>query len=319
VTSFASQSPALATATAAPAKTRPGATLRTRLARRTWPYLLLAPSLLLLGGFTYLPIVRVFWESLHDQPHGMPQSLFVGLANYVGLFSDDAFLQSVWNNLIYAAATVPISMALALLFALALQRSTRLNAVLRALMLFPSMVPLVAVASLFFFIFLPGVGLLDYYLAKIGLHGANWLGNPDIALWSLIAITVWKNAGYYMLFYMAGLQTMPGEVLEAARIDGANGWQRLRHIIVPLLGPTTAFVLVIALINALTQVDHVIVLTKGGPSNSTKLVLYYIFEQAHENFAAGKAAAASVLSVAFLLALSLASLKTMERGAHGAN
>ena len=98
----------------------------------------------------------------------------------------------------------------------------------------------------------------------------------------------------------------------------ANGWQRLRHIIVPLLAPTTAFVLVIALINALIQVDHVIVLTKGGPSNSTKLVLYYIFEQATQNFAIGKAAAASVLSVAFLLALSVFSLKTMERGAHAA-
>jgi len=280
---------------------------------------LLAPSLLLLAGFTYWPIVRVVWDSLHDRILGQTASQFVGLGNYASLFSDQAFLKAVINNLVYAVGTVPLSMALALLFALALQRSTRANAILRALLLFPSMVPLVAAASLFFFIFLPGVGLFDYYLAKIGLRGANWLGDPDIALWSLIGITVWKNAGYYMLFYLAGLQTLPGDVLEAATIDGANAWQRLRHVIVPLLAPTTAFVLVIALINVLTQVDHVIVLTKGGPSNSTKLVLYYIFEQAHENFAAGKAAAASVLSVAFLLAMSVASLKTMERGAHAAS
>ncbi len=293
--------------------------LRLWLGRVVRPYLLLAPSLLLLAAFTYLPIGRVLWDSLHDRAHGATRSLFVGLDNYIALFSDKAFGQSVINNLIYAAGTVPLSMALALLFALALQRSTRVNSVLRALMLFPSMVPLVAAASLFFFIFLPGVGLFDYYLAKIGLRGANWLGDPDVALWSLIGITVWKNAGYYMLFYLAGLQTMPGDVLEAATIDGANGWQRLRHIIIPLLSPTTAFVLVIALINVLTHVDHVIVLTKGGPSNSTKLVLYYIFEQAHENFAAGKAAAASVLSVAVLLALSVVSLKSMERGTHAAS
>ena len=298
---------------------RPRRALRVRLARRTWPYLLLAPSLVLLAAFTYLPIVRVAWESLHHKTHGMAETLFVGWRNYTDLFSDRAFLQSVTNNLVYAVGTVPASMALALLFALALQRSTKVNAVLRALMLFPSMVPLVAAASLFFFIFLPGVGLFDYYLAKIGVQGLNWLGDPDVALWSLIGITVWKNAGYYMLFYLAGLQTLPGDVLEAATIDGANFWQRLRHIIVPLLAPTTAFVLVIALINVLTQVDHVIVLTKGGPSNSTKLVLYYIFEQAHENFAAGKAAAASLLSVSFLLALSVVSLKTMERGAHAAS
>ena len=290
-----------------------------RLRRRALPWLLLAPSLLLLAAFTYLPIVRVAWESLHDKPHGMGTTLFVGLGNYINLFADKAFTQSVANNLVYAAGTVPASMALALLFALAVQRSTRFNAVMRALLLFPSMVPLVAAASLFFFILLPGVGLFDYYLAKLGLRGANWLGDPDVALWSLIGITVWKNAGYYMLFYLAGLQTLPGEVLEAATIDGATFWQRLRYVILPLLAPTTAFVLVIALINVLTQVDHVIVLTKGGPSNSTKLVLYYIYEQAHENFAAGKAAAASLLSVAFLLALSVFSLKAMERGAHAAS
>lgn len=289
-----------------------------RLRRRAWPYLLLAPSLALLAAFTYLPIVRVVWESLHDKVHGASTTSFVGLRNYVELFADHAFLKSVGNNLLYAAGTVPVSMALALLFALALQRSGRFNALMRALLLFPSMIPLVAAAALFFFIFLPGIGLLDYYLGKAGLRSFNWLGDPDVALWSLVGITVWKNAGYYMLFYLAGLQTMPGEVLEAATIDGANGWQRLRHVILPLLAPTTAFVLVIALINVLTQVDHVIVLTKGGPSNSTKLVLYYIFEQAHENFAYGRAAAASVVSVSFLLAVSVFSLKTMERGAHAA-
>ena len=290
-----------------------------RLRRRSLPYLLLAPSLLLLAAFTYAPILRVAWDSLHDQGHATGKSTFVGLGNYIALFSDKAFGQSVVNNLVYAAGTVPLSMALALLFAMALQRSTRFNAVVRVLLLFPSMIPLVAAAALFFFIFLPGIGLFDYYLAKIGVHGANWLGDPDVALWSLIGITVWKNAGYYMLFYLAGLQTLPGEVLEAATIDGCNAWQRLRYVVVPLLAPTTAFVLVIALINVLTQVDHVIVLTKGGPSNSTKLVLYYIFEQAHENFAAGKAAAASLLSVSFLLALSVFSLKTMERGTHAAS
>jgi sn-glycerol 3-phosphate transport system permease protein len=294
-------------------------TLRARLARRAWPYFLLAPSLLLLAGFTYLPIARVIWDSLHDKVHGTSTTLFVGLRNYTDVFADKAFVQSVINNLVYAVGTVPISVALALLFALALQRSGRINSLMRALLLFPSMVPLVAAASLFFFIFLPGVGLFDHYLGKLGIRGANWLGDPDVALWSLIGITIWKNAGYYMLFYLAGLQTLSSDVLEAATIDGANGWQRLRHVIVPLLAPTTAFVLVIALINVLTQVDHVIVLTKGGPSNSTKLVLYYIFEQAHENFAYGKAAAASVLSVSFLLALSIFSLKTMERGAHAAS
>jgi len=261
-----------------------------RLARRSFPYLLLAPSLFLLAGFTYLPIGRVVWDSLHDKVHGASATRFVGLRNYADVFADKAFVQSVVNNLVYAAGTVPLSMALALLFALALQRSGRLNSVMRALLLFPTMVPLVAVCSLFFFIFLPGVGLFDYYLGKIGLQGANWLGNPDVALWSLIGISVWKNAGFYMLFYIAGLQNVPRDTIEAAMIDGANAWQRLRFVILPALAPTTAFVVVIALIQLLTNVDHVIVLTRGGPSNATNLLLYYIFQSAHENFEYGKAA-----------------------------
>src|SRR6185369_11182205 len=132
-----------------------------RLRRRSLPWILLAPSLLLLAAFTYLPIVRLAWESLHDKPHGTRETLWVGLGNYSALFADKAFAQSVINNLVYAAGTVPPSMALALLFALAVQRSTRFNAVVRVLLLFPSMIPLVAAASLFFFIFLPGVGLFD--------------------------------------------------------------------------------------------------------------------------------------------------------------
>ena len=296
---------------------RPRLALRTRLARRTWPYLLLAPSLVLLAAFTYLPVVRVAWESLHEKMHGSPTTLFVGLRNYSDLFSDKAFIQSVINNLIYAVGTVPPSMALALLFALALQRSSRVNSMLRAIMLFPSMVPLVAAASLFFFIFLPGVGLLDYYLAKISLHGPNWLGDSDVALCSIIGLTVWKNAGYYMLFYIAGLQNVPRDAVEAAMIDGANAWQRLRFVILPALAPTTAFVTVIALIQLLTSVDHVIVLTRGGPSNATNLLLYYNFQSAHENFEYGKAAAATLISVAILLAISFGSLRVMERGARG--
>ena len=291
--------------------------------RRPWrrsflPYALLAPSLLFLGLFTYLPVVRVIVESLYDHPHGTGAvaATFVGLGNYAKVLADPAFRQAALNNLVYALGTLIPTLALALAFALAVQRSSRFSAVLRTVFFFPSLVPLVAAASLFFFIFLPGIGLLDYYLAKIGVSGPNWLGDSDIALWSVIGLTVWKNAGYYMLFYIAGLQNIPRETIEAALIDGANAWQRLRYVILPALLPTTSFVVVIALINLLTSVDHVIVLTRGGPSNATNLLLYYIFQAAHENFEIGKAAAATLLSVVGLLAISLASMRIMSRGSH---
>ena len=284
---------------------------------RLLPFALLAPSLLFLILFTYLPVLRVLVESFYDKPHTGGATAFVGLGNYGRVLADPAFRQAALNNLVYAVGVLVPTLVLALTFALAVQRSTRFSSVLRTIFFFPSLVPLVAAASLFFFIFLPRVGLLDYYLGKIGLRGPNWLGDSDIALWSVIAITVWKNAGYYMLFYIAGLQNVPRDTLEAAMIDGANAWQRLRFVILPALAPTTAFVVVIALIQLLTNVDHVIVLTRGGPSNATNLLLYYIFQSAHENFEAGKAAAATLMSVAVLLVLSFGSLRVLERGARG--
>ncbi len=285
---------------------------------RLLPLALLAPSLLFLVLFTYLPVARVLVESFYDKPHGTGAAIsFVGLGNYAKVLADPAFRQAALNNLIYAIGVLVPTLVLALAFALAVQRSTRFSAVLRTVFFFPSLVPLVAAASLFFFIFLPGIGLLDYYLAKVGIRGPNWLGDSDVALWSVIGLTVWKNAGYYMLFYIAGLQNVPRDTIEAAMIDGANAWQRLRFVILPALAPTTAFVVVIALIQLLTNVDHVIVLTRGGPSNSTNLLLYYIFQSAHENFEIGKAAAATLMSVVVLLAISLGSLRIMERGARG--
>jgi ABC-type sugar transport system permease subunit len=194
---------------------------------------------------------------------------FVGLANFAALFADAAFRKALANNLLYAVGTVIPSLVLALGFAMALVRSSRINALFRSLFFLPVLIPLVAAASVFLFIFLPNAGLLDYHLAKLAISGPNWLGDPDIALYSIMGLTIWKNAGYYMLFFLAGLQAVPADAYEAAILDGANPWQRLRYVTLPYIKPTIGFVLVIGLINVVTQVDHVFVLTKGGPSDST--------------------------------------------------
>ena len=174
------------------------------------------------------------------------------------------------NNLVYAAGTIIPSLTLALLFALGLRESTRLTSVLRTLFVLPLLIPLVA-AAVAVHLHLPArrraAGLLPGALRR--WPQTNWLGDPSLALGSIIAITVWKNTGYYMLFFLAGLAGMPQELLDAAKIDGASAWQRFRRVTLPLLGPTLAFVLVIALLNVLTQVDHVIVMTQGGPSDAT--------------------------------------------------
>ena len=274
---------------------------------------LLAPSLILLTLFTYWPVAQVFWQSLHNQQKvGGPQA-FVGLANFAALFADAAFRKALANNLIYAVGTVIPSLVLALGFAMALARSSRVNALFRSLFFLPVLIPLVAAASIFLFIFLPNAGLLDYHLAKLAISGSNWLGDPDIALWSIMGLTIWKNAGYYMLFFLAGLQAVPADAYEAAILDGANPWQRLRYVTLPYLKPTIGFVLVIGLINVVTQVDHVFVLTKGGPSDSTNLLLFYVYQQAVESYDAGRAAAGTLVMLALLLVVSASSLRTLER------
>ncbi len=294
-----------------------GAGLRGRARLRSAaakPYLLLAPSFLLLLLFTYLPIARVLLDSLYLKQLGDSVGRFVGLGNYARLLADDKFRTALLNNLLYAAGTVAPTIVLAIAFAVFLKRSTRVNAAIRAALFFPAVVPLTAAAGLWIFIFLPNGGLIDYYLGRFGLRGINWLGNPDLALAALTILTVWKNAGYYMLFYLAGLQAIPEEALEAATLDGANAWQRFRYVTLPLLKPTTAFVVVIAIINVVTNVDHVIVMTHGGPDNATNLLLYYIFQTESEFHDPGKATAATVVSLALLLAVSLFGLRTLERG-----
>ena len=211
------------------------------------------------------------------------------------------------------------SVLLALLFALALREGSRLDAVLRTLVVLPLLIPLVAAAGLFTFILLPGEGLLDHYLARLGVGATNWLGDPALALGAVIAITVWKNTGYYMLFFLAGLAAVPSELLDAARVDGAGAWNRLRHVTLPMLGPTFGFVIPIALLNALTQVDHVVTMTQGGPSDATNLLLYYIYQQAEQNFDPGLASAATVVSVAALLTLAWMALRVSDRNAHHAS
>lgn len=287
---------------------------QTRRQRRRFlgGYLLLLPSLVCLGLFTYWPLAQVLARSFWSGPG-------IGLNNYVRLFGDQHFTTAVVNNLIYAAATIVPSLMLALAIAVVLQATTRITLILRTLFVLPLMIPLVAAAALFSFVLLPGEGLLDTYLAPFGFGAANWLGNPTFALPSIIGITIWKNTGYYMLFFLAGLAAMPQDLMDAARIDGARAVAQFRHVVLPMLGPTFGFVLPIAAVNALVQVDHVVTLTQGGPSDSTNLLLYYIYQQAEQNHDAGLASSATALTVAALLCITVFSIHTTDRRLHHAS
>jgi len=287
------------------------------LQQKTSFYLkLLAPGLVCLLLFTYLPLGRSLFDSLYDARMVSDGSHFVGLNNYLRLFEDSQFIAAVINNLIYLCGTVIPGMLLALLLALLLKANTRFNRWLRAAFFFPTIVPLVAAASLWSFIFMPGVGLFDYYIGHWFGGSHNFLGHQSTALAALIVISIWKFSGYYMIFFLAGLQSIPDDAMEAAQIEGASAWHCFWHITLPLLRPTITFVAIVSLVYAVTQIDHVVIMTNGGPVNSTTVLLHYIQATAMETQDLGKASAATFLTVAVLFAVSWVNLKVIDRGTH---
>jgi len=286
--------------------------------RKTWlPWLILSPSLLFLLLFTWFPLGRSVYDSLFDTRMASDGAQYVGLDNFARLFADGVFWQSLVNNLLYILLTVVPGVTLALLLAVALSENHRVNRWLRTAFFFPMIIPMVSAAALWLFIFMPGLGLLDHYLAKLfGPMNNNWLGRNNSALLALALIGVWKFAGYYMLFFLAGLQSIPASTREAALMEGATRTQVFFKVTLPLLRPTLSFVITTALIYSITQIDHVAVMTRGGPDNATTVLLYYIQNLAWDTHDLGKASAATFLTLAGLFAFSLINLKLLEKGAH---
>jgi sn-glycerol 3-phosphate transport system permease protein len=186
----------------------------------------------------------------------------------------------------------------------------------RTAFFYPALLPLVGAAAIWLFVFTPGYGLMDVYLRRIVGGGVNWLSSPTLALPAIMILTIWKNAGYYMLFYLAGLQTIPAELFEAGRLEGASSLQQFRAITWPLLGPTTLFVVIIASINAFQSVDQIWLMTGGGPDNRTNLLLFYVYLVAFQFFDLGKAATLTVFLLALLMGIAVLSFGLLERRVH---
>lgn len=284
------------------------------MSKKSWlSWLILSPSLLFLLLFTYFPLLRSVYDSLFDSRMTGDDKSFVGLENFQRLFTDSLFQISLMNNLIYIMLTLIPGVARALLLAVMLWENRCINRWLRTAFFFP----MVSVAALWLFIFMPGTGMLDYYLAKLfGPVNNNWLGRSNTALFALALIGVWKFAGYYMLFFLAGLQSIPASAREAALMEGATPGQVFWRVTLPLLRPAMSFVITTALIYSVTQIDHVAVMTRGGPGNATSVLLYYIQNLAWNTHDPGKASAATFLTLGGLFAFSFINLKLLERGVH---
>lgn len=275
-----------------------------RVWRKEWvfAYLLVTPLFVLLSAFAFIPTLHTFWSSLFSKGTARRPAQFIGLDNYDAMLADPTFWLVLKNNLWYAAVVIPVSMGLALLMALWANRAMSLRAWVRCAYFTPTMLPMIAAANLWLFFYTPDLGLLDQIRSLFGLTSVNWLGQPQTALAAVMVVTIWKEAGFFMIFYLAALQTIPPELRDAARLEGANRWQYGRRILWPLLAPTTLFILINALINSVKLVDHLFILTKGGPNNASKLMLYWIWETA---FAYMDTPSAAVLTVVLLLGLSL--------------
>src|SRR5690554_6918655 len=265
-----------------------------------YAYMLLTPAFVLLSLFAFIPTVHTVWSSLFSKGTVRRPSQFVGLDNYSSIMADPAFWVIAKNNLVYAAITIPVSMALALLMALWANQTMRMRGWVRCAYFTPTMLPMIAAANLWLFFYTPDLGLLDQILGLFGVSPTNWLGQPQTALGAVIVVTIWKEAGFFMIFYLAALQTVSPELRDAARLEGASRWQYGRRVLLPILAPTTLFVLINALINSVKLIDHLFILTKGGPNNASKLMLYWIWENA---FAYMDTPSAAVLTVVLLLGL----------------
>ena len=284
--------------------------------RHVHGWLLLTPAAILLIAFTYYPTVATFIDSFYSRGTAIRPSKFIGFGNYQTMIEDPIFWKVLNNNAWFALGTIPTSIALAIGMAMFVNRSLPGQTLVRMAYFTPTVLPMIAVANIWLFFYSPDIGLIDQVAKALGFSGHNWLGDPSTALAAIIVMTVWKEAGFFMIFYLAALQHIPPELREAAKLEGASRWYFFRRVLFPLLMPTTLFVLVNAILNSFKLVDHLFILTKGGPDNASNLLLYYIYESAFSYFDTTYAATLTVVLLLLLAFMALAQFFVLDRRVH---
>ena len=284
------------------------------------PYLLIAPTFAIIFLFTLKPTVGAIHDSLF-RPARLAQDppVYVGLENYFDLFDPTHYLGArfgriLGNTILFGVFTVAIGVPLALMFAMLLNRRLKRMGLWRFSFVYPSLLPIIGAASIWAFIFADQVGLAAAILNMLGLEDVNWLGNPNLVLWAIIIINVWSQTGYYMLFFLAGLQGIPRDLYEAAELDGADYRQQFLYLTLPLLRRTSLFVLTIGFAFAFQTVDQLQALTDGGPGDRSNLILYFIYQNIGERRNWGYVNAMTILLALLVLVVTVANFAFFERG-----
>ena len=288
------------------------------MANRRAAFLFLAPALLAIGVFFFLPVIAAFVLSFTDFDiyalGNFAYARFVGLHNYAQLLGDPLFWQALKNTFYFLVAGGPLSIAVSLGAALMLQpKFLRFKQLFRTAYFAPVVTTLVAVAVVWRFVYHPRFGILNYLLSLAGLGGIDWLGDPHWAMPAIILMAVWKNFGYNMIIFIAGLQAIPGELYEAAAIDGAGRFQQFRSVTLPMLAPTTVFIGIITMIGYFQLFAEPYVMTQGGPRNTTLSIVYLMYQQGFRWWNMGYSAALAFILFAFILAGSVLQARMQKR------
>lgn len=292
----------------------------TRFKRHRREYLLflvlLSPNLILVGTFEYWPVIYNAYLSFTDWDFLAAAPEFVGLENYQEMFTDPDFRKVLLNTLFFTGAVVIGSVVIGLALALLFNQRLRGRAIVRTVAFAPHIVSGAAVAMLWLFIFDPSYGLMRVLLDPVGIDSPNWVNDNTWALPALVIAYVWARMGFIAIIYVAGLQSLPTELYEAAKIDGAGTWTLFRRITLPLLSPVTFFVVVISIIGVSQAFDLIAVLTGGGPGIASTTLSWYIYEEGFKASDAGRAAASSVLLFLILLTVTAIQTRFMQRRVH---
>lgn len=265
---------------------------RLRKREAFWAWIFLMPSLVGFLMFVGIPIVAALVLSLYRWDL-MTTPKFIGLANFARLLREPLFRKVVWNTVYFTLGTVLPSLVAGLGLAMLLDRKFRGIHIYRACFYLPQILPMVAAGLIFQFLYMPDFGFVNFVLGRLHLPQPNWLNSISTAMLAIIIMSVWKSIGFNMVIYLAGLNGIPDSLYEAAQIDGAGDWQKFRFITLPLLSPTTFFALAISLIGSFQVFDQIYVMTRGGPADATRTLVYYIYETGFQYFRMGKASAAA--------------------------
>lgn len=277
------------------------------------PYIFVAPGFIFYMMVTFIPAIVGIWLSFNQWSIISPEAEFVGLQNYISMLQDERFWSSVYNTAVYALGLIPGIVILSLITALLLNTKIKKIVFFRALFYLPVITPIAVASVIWTWIYHPRIGIMNWLIGLFGWSRVNWLANPDTVIPALVIMGIWLSIGSRMIIYLAALQGIPRSYYEAAQIDGAGKWQTFWYLTLPLLKPTTLFIMITTTIGAFRVFAQVNIMTQGGPVDKSLVLVYYIFQRAFTDLRMGYSAAMSVFLFIITVIITLINWKLLGR------